>query len=244
MLQVDGLSLERGGRRILAGVDLELAPGEVRLLVGASGSGKTTLLRSVAGLEVPDAGRILIEGRLVTAPGEILVEPHARGVALTFQDGALWPHLSVERHLLFGLDARLPERERRSELVDSLLERVGLSERRRERPAHLSGGERQRLGLARALAQQPRLLLLDEPLAHVDLAAQRSLAELVLELIGERSMTALWVTHRPDEVSFVEGKVSVLSGGRIARTLPAGGFPSWLAEVQRRSGTHAFPPRD
>lgn len=243
MLTVDGLSLARGGRQILTGVELKLAPGEVRLLVGASGSGKTTLLRSVAGLEVPDAGRILLEDRLVTAPGEILVEPHARGIALTFQDGALWPHLSVERHLLFGLDARVPERERRSEVVDALLERVGLSERRRERPAHLSGGERQRLGLARALAQQPRLLLLDEPLAHVDLAAQRSLAELVLELIGEHSMTALWVTHRPDEVSFVEGKVSVLSGGRIAETLAAAEFPSWLADTQRETRTDAVPSR-
>jgi iron(III) transport system ATP-binding protein len=241
MLKVDGVSLERGGRRILEGLELDLAPGEVRLLVGASGSGKTTLLRSVAGLEVPEAGRILIEDRLVTVPGEILVEPHARGVALTFQDGALWPHLSVERHLLFGLDARVPERERRNELVDSLLERVGLFERRRERPAHLSGGERQRLGLARALAQQPRLLLLDEPLANVDLAGQRTLAELVLELIGERSMTALWVTHRPDEVSFVEGKVSVLSGGCIAKTLAAAEFPSWLAEAQRGSQTSAVP---
>jgi len=243
MLKIDGLSVARGGRRILEGADLDLAPGELRLLIGASGSGKTTLLRSIAGLEAPDTGRIFIGGRLASAPGEILLEPHAREVALCFQDGALWPHLSVERHLLFGLDRRVPEPTRRRQLTHELLERVGLAGRRHERPGHLSGGERQRLGLARALAQQPSLLLLDEPLAHVDLSGQRALADLVLEFIEENAMTALWVTHRPDEVSLVEGVVSVLSGGRIAQTLAPAEFQSWLAKTQHGRRTDVKPSR-
>jgi len=231
MLKITDVAVTRNGRRLLDGVDLHLELGEVGLLVGASGTGKTTLLRLVAGLDVPDRGRIAIAGRIVSTAGEALIPPHQRGVSMSFQDGALWPHLSVERHLRFGGCGRMAKRSGQDAFVNELLDLAGLSARRHERPGHLSGGERQLLGLARALAQEPRLLLLDEPLAHVDLRAQRRVAATLLRHLRECSITALWVTHRPEEVSFVGGTVSVLSDGRIERQLSAAEFEAWLREV-------------
>ncbi len=216
-LEIGDLHHSRNGRVILEGVDLSLEPGEIRLLVGASGAGKTTLLRLIAGFDAPDRGWIDIDRRRMSSAGTVLVAPHRRGVAMVFQDGALWSHLTVERHLTLGLSARVPDRAARGKLVNEILDLVGLSARRLDRPGHLSGGERQRLGLARALAQQPRLLLLDEPLAHVDVPAQKDLAAMMTTLIRDRGITALWVTHRPDEVTFTSGEVSVLAGGTIER---------------------------
>jgi len=232
MLSAKGLEFSRGGRRILAGVDLALGAREARVLVGASGSGKTTLLRLIAGLEVPDRGRVVLDGVVASEAGVIRVPPHRRGVAMVFQDGALWSHMSVEAHLRFGLDARVPQRKARDLAVEESLELAGLSDRRRERPGHLSGGERQRLGLARALVHGPRLLLLDEPLAHVDLRARLDLARAVLRVIESRGITALWVTHRPDDVPLTNPAVSVLARGRIEDRSP-GEVAVWFASLEK-----------
>jgi len=230
VLAIADLAVARNARSLLAGIDLSLAAGEVRLLVGASGAGKTTLLRLIAGFEVPDRGRIAIDGRLASSAYGILVPPHERNLAMSFQDGALWPHLSVEQHLRFGLDRRIPKPSEREQRVDSMLEVVGLAERRRERPGHLSGGERQLLGLARALVQQPKLLLLDEPLAHVDLRAQRRVAAMLLRHLEAHGIAALWVTHRPEEVALVGGRIALLADGRIERELGAAELDAWLRE--------------
>ena len=206
MLTVDGLSLARGGRQILTGVELKLAPGEVRLLVGASGSGKTTLLRSVAGLEVPDAGRILLDDRLVTAPGEILVEPHARGIALTFQDGALWPHLTVDQHLYYSRNAR-----DNREWTERILEITGLAARRRDYPHMLSGGELQRIALARALSGRPRLLLLDEPLRNIDANLAREMRDAIVAILDELSITSIFVTHDQEEALSTADRILLMN---------------------------------
>lgn len=208
-LELRGVRVTRGARAVLDGVDLALEAGEIRLLVGSSGAGKTTLLRVAAGLEAPDAGAVLIDGSLASATGEILVPPHRRSVAMSFQDDALWPHLSARAHLGFG--------RRKVDVGDirDLLRLVGLAGRENARPGQLSGGERQRLGVARALAQRPRLLLLDEPLAHVDLRARRRLARDLVAHASAHGITALWVTHHPDELAFVEGRASLLDGGKL-----------------------------
>jgi ABC-type Fe3+/spermidine/putrescine transport system ATPase subunit len=231
VLSLEDIRVVRGGRTILDRLDLSIPPGEIRLLIGTSGAGKTTLLRLVAGLDVPDSGSVRVDGRLASADGVLIVPHHRRGVAMAFQDGALWPHMSVEQHLTFGLRRKIVNREERMRHVGGLLQLFGLDSRRRERPSHLSGGERQRLGLARALSLEPRLLLLDEPLAHVDLQAQRELAQQLARWITERKMTALWVTHRPGEVTFVGGSISLLDNGRIARQLEPDEVASWLDGV-------------
>jgi ABC-type Fe3+/spermidine/putrescine transport system ATPase subunit len=213
-VELRGLRVVRGHRTILDGVDLELEPGALRLLVGSSGAGKTTLLRVVAGLDVPDSGCLWLDGELVSRPGDVLVAPHRRGLAMTFQEDALWPHLSVWSHLGFG--RRRPRRERAEEAERAaLLAFVGLTGREQARPAELSGGERQLLSIARALSLRPRLLLLDEPLAQVDLRARRRLARGLVAFLAERSITTLWVTHHPEELSFLEGQASWLCGGKL-----------------------------
>lgn len=229
MLSVKEIHVARNRREILRGVNLRVEAGQIRVLVGASGAGKTTLLRVIAGLEAPRSGHLEINGRLATDGPAIRVPPHRREVALVFQDGAIWPHLTVEQHLRFGPRRRSDEAEDRDRLIDNVLSLAGLQDRRRERPSHLSGGERQRLGLARALAASPRLLLLDEPLAHIDIPAQRALATETSRWIEKHGITALWVTHRPGEVAFVGGSVSVLAEGRIATELSPEEVPGWLS---------------
>lgn len=230
-LQLERVHLARSRRPILTGIDLCVGCGEVLFIVGASGSGKTTILRVAAGLEAPDEGRVVIDGRVVSSDGAVRVPPFQRGVSLVFQDGALWDHMTVERHLRFGLEGRgIPpaERDRR---VEESLALVGLASRRGERPGHLSGGERQRLALARALAHRPSILLLDEPLAHVDLTSQREVAGKLGDWIRREGPAVLWVTHRPQEVAFVGGSVSVVADGRVVGNVPTAEVPGWLART-------------
>ena len=210
-LELRGVRVLRGGGAVLDGVDLALEPGEVRLLVGSSGAGKTTLLRVIAGLDAPQSGEVWLDGAVASAAGEIRIAPHRRGVAMAFQDDALWPHLDARAHLRFGRRDTIED----DAAIGSLLALVGLAGRESARPADLSGGERQRLGLARALAQRPRLLLLDEPLAHVDLRMRRRLARDLVAWLRGSAITTLWVTHHPDELEFVEGQASLLDGGKL-----------------------------
>src|SRR5579864_7812234 len=165
-VQIESLTKRRGRREILRGLSLEVEPGEWLALLGPSGAGKTTLLRVIAGLERPDAGRILLGGRDVAS-----IAARDRGIGFVFQDLALWPYLSVEEHLGLITGSAAP-----------LLERFGLRGMEKKRPHELSGGERQRLALARALAREPRLLLLDEPFSSLDPLLRRTLSDLLADL--------------------------------------------------------------
>jgi len=196
-LVLDRVSLVAGGRTLVRDLSLRLGAGERLALLGPNGSGKSTLLRALAGLAPPATGRI---ERPAGPPG------------MLFQEGALWPHLSVERHLAF-VDARgdRPWHE-------LLLSRLRLSGLRRRRPDTLSGGERVRLGLARALAARPAWLLLDEPLAHLDATFGDMLREVLPELVAELRALTVIVTHEADNVRVLADRVLCLSG--------AG--PAWL----------------
>jgi iron(III) transport system ATP-binding protein len=203
------LRVARADRALLDGVDLELEPGAIHLLAGSSGAGKTTLLRVIAGLDAPDSGTVALDGELATASGEIRIPPHRRGIGMSFQDDALWPHLDAVAHLRFG------RRDLAASEIAELLALVGLAGRASSFPGELSGGERQRLGVARALAQRPRLLLLDEPLAHVDLRGRRRLARELVAWLRAHGVGALWVTHHPDELTFIDGPAWLLSGAKL-----------------------------
>lgn len=196
-----------GGRAVVDGVDLTVHDSELLALVGPSGCGKSTLLRAIAGLDAAD-GRVLLRGSDVSAlPAE------RRKIGLVFQDHALFPHLRVEQNLTFGV-RHLPRRTRAA-LVGELLELVRLPDVAKRYPHELSGGEQQRIALARALAPEPSVVLLDEPFANLDATLRESLRSDVITALSERRTSAILVTHDRDEALLVGDRVAVMRDGRI-----------------------------
>jgi ABC-type Fe3+/spermidine/putrescine transport system ATPase subunit len=219
-LEEVGLSL--GGRRILQSVTFSAQRGETLAILGPSGSGKSSALRLVLGLTPPTRGEVQIEGQVVSRAGEVLVPPEERRLAVVFQDLALWPHMNVERQLDFGLVSwgiAVPERRRR---IEETLSRLGLQGKERRMPAALSGGERQRVAIARALVLRPLAVLLDEPLASLDLALRREMLETFRALFREQAVTALFVTHDLREAERLGARVIIVEDGRVV----AAGMPT------------------
>jgi spermidine/putrescine transport system ATP-binding protein len=203
-----GVTKSFGGRRVVDGVTLEIRRGEFFSLLGPSGCGKTTLLRLVAGFEAPDAGTLLLGGRDVAG-----VPAHQRDVNMVFQNYALFPHLDVAGNVAFGLRiARVPDVDG---CVRRVLDRVNLSGYERRAPSTLSGGEQQRVALARAIVTGPRVLLLDEPLAALDLKLRVGLREELRRLQRELAMTFVYVTHDQEEALAMSDRVAVLNAGRV-----------------------------
>ena len=194
----------------LRGVSLDVAPGELVTVLGASGSGKSTLLRAIAGLERPDAGRVLIDGA-----DQALIQPSRRGVAMVFQSFALFPHLSVERNIGFGLRARRTDAKTIAERVRAVAAGLDLGDLLARRPGELSGGERQRVALARALAGDPRLLLLDEPLSNLDARLRVSGRGEIRRVQAETGVTTLHVTHDQSEALSLGHRVAVMRDGNV-----------------------------
>jgi iron(III) transport system ATP-binding protein len=197
---------------VLDGVDLEVPPGTVCALLGPSGSGKSTLLRCVAGLEVPEAGRISAGGTVLT-DGASVVPPERRGVGMVFQDWALFPHLDVAANVGFGL----PRAERSGPRVDDVLALVGLGGYRHRAPATLSGGQQQRVALARALAPEPSVLLLDERFSNLDTNLRSRIRGEVRELLLEVGITTLFVTHDRVEAFVLGDTVALVHEGRVVQ---------------------------
>ena len=198
-VQVESLAKGLGGRGVLHGLSLEAEAGEWLAVLGPSGAGKTTLLRAIAGLERPDAGRVRLGGRDAAS-----IPPRERGIGFVFQDLALWPYLTVEEHV-----AEISSRP------GPLLERFGLRGLEGKRPHELSGGERQRLALARALASDPRLLLLDEPFSSLDPLLRRGLADTLADLHRERGMTVIYVSHYFEAPVIRASRVALLRDGLL-----------------------------
>jgi len=205
-IEAHGLSRSFAGRVAVDAVDLRLERGGFQAVLGPSGSGKTTLLRLIAGFERPDAGSVSVGGRPVAGP-DAWVEPEARRVGMVFQQGALFPHLTVADNVGFG--AARPER------VGECLELVGLSDRPGSYPHELSGGERQRVALARALAADPEVVLLDEPFSALDAGLRERLREEVAAILRAAGTSTLLVTHDQPEALSLADTVVVLRAGRV-----------------------------
>jgi iron(III) transport system ATP-binding protein len=207
-LAIDARGVEKafGANRAVAGASLRVREGELVALLGPSGSGKTTLLRTIAGFETPDAGTVAIAGRAVAGPGT-WVEPEDRRIGMVFQDGALFPHLTVEGNVAFGASG--------SARVGECLALVGLAGRGRSYPHELSGGERQRVALARALAADPEVVLLDEPFAALDAGLRESLRAEVAAILREAGTAALLITHDQAEALSLARTVAVMRDGRV-----------------------------
>lgn len=200
------------GAPVLAGVDLEVAPGQIVSLLGPSGCGKTTLLRAIAGLERVQQGEISV-GNQVVSSATTHLPPEQRRIGMVFQDWALFPHLSVGQNVSYGLDRR----DRGGERVEQVLEMVGLSGLAKRDPHTLSGGQQQRVALARALAPRPTVLLLDEPFSNLDTSLRVEVRTEVHRLLTELDVTTVFVTHDQDE-AFVLGKqVAVMDQGSVVQ---------------------------
>jgi thiamine transport system ATP-binding protein len=196
-------------------VDLDLPAGSVTAVLGPSGCGKSTLLRAIAGLEQPSAGAVTCDGvDLVGTP------VHRRGFALMFQDGQLFPHQSVARNVGYPLRLRRQSRSDVAARVDELLDLVGLTGYQNRLPATLSGGERQRVALARSLAVEPRLLLLDEPLSALDRGMRDRLAGELHDILRRAGTTALVVTHDHEEAFAIADRIAVMRNGRLVQVGP------------------------
>jgi iron(III) transport system ATP-binding protein len=189
-----------------------LDEGKLLALVGESGSGKTTLLRLLAGLETPDQGEIILDGTAISSPASV-VAPERRGIGLVFQNHALFPHLNVEGNISFGL--RHLRREERAEVVPTVLDLVGLGGFAKRFPHELSGGERQRIALARALAPNPRLLLLDEPFSSLDARLRQNVRDETRAILRQRNTTAVFVTHDTGDALSIADGIVVLRKGRV-----------------------------
>jgi len=191
-------------------VSVEVPGGSLTALLGPSGSGKSTLLRIVAGLEQPDGGEVLLDGVDATA-----VAPQQRGVGFVFQHYAAFKHMTVRRNVAFPLQIRKRPRAEIRERVDALLELVQLQGLAHRYPAQLSGGQRQRMALARALAAEPRVLLLDEPFGALDARVRAELRSWLRRLHDETHTTTVFVTHDQDEAMEIADTVVVMNRGRI-----------------------------
>lgn len=211
-LEVAGLRKHFGDVPAVDGVDLHLAPGELLALVGPSGCGKSTLIRLITGLVTPDAGTVVLSGREVAGDHGSL-PPEERRIGVVFQDHSLFPHLTVAENVAFGLLDR-PASQRRDR-VREVLAMVDLPDHGARYPHELSGGERQRIGLARALAPEPDLILLDEPFASLDPNLRQRIRTETSRILREAKATALLVTHDQVEALAMGDRVAVMMDGRL-----------------------------
>lgn len=212
LLEVRNVSISYQGPPVVQKVDLSIPPGAIGCLLGHSGCGKTTLLRAIAGFEPLVEGEILLHGRSVSRPGQV-VPPEKRKVGMVFQDLALFPHLSIADNIAFGL--RDLDRSRRQARVKELLGLVGLERSGAVFPHQLSGGQQQRVALARAMAPRPDLLLLDEPFSSLDIDLREKLAREVRQILKEDGLTALLVTHDQFEAFAMADTIGVMHAGRL-----------------------------
>jgi sulfate/thiosulfate transport system ATP-binding protein len=209
-IDAQAVSKRFGDFTALERVTLEVSEGSLSALLGPSGSGKSTLLRIIAGLETPDSGRVLIDGNDVTG-----TRPQDRGIGFVFQHYAAFAHMTVRNNVAFGLSIRKRPRDEIRARVDELLSLVGLTTWAEQRPHQLSGGQRQRMALARALAVDPRVLLLDEPFGALDANVRADLRRWLRRLHDEQGVTTVLVTHDQEEAMEVADTIAVMNEGRI-----------------------------
>jgi sulfate/thiosulfate transport system ATP-binding protein len=212
-IAVENVSKDFGNFRAVDGVSLDIESGALVALLGPSGSGKSTLLRLIAGLELPDAGKIWLTGTDATYQSV-----QERNIGFVFQHYALFKHMTIRQNIAFGLDIRKKDPQKTKTRVEDLLELVQLSGLGDRYPSQLSGGQRQRVALARALAVEPRVLLLDEPFGALDAKVRKDLRAWLRRLHDEVHVTTVFVTHDQEEAMEVSDKVVVMNKGKIEQT--------------------------
>jgi iron(III) transport system ATP-binding protein len=216
MIECTGVIKEYNKTPVLSGITFQVPDHTIAVVLGRSGSGKTTLLRVIAGLDQPDAGTISIDGQVVDEDG-FHEHPARRGIGMMFQTPALWPHLTLEEHIRFVLKG-LPKDEQ-NKRVDTLLTMTDLVSLKERYPGEISGGQARRTALARALAGNPRCLLLDEPLINLDSDLKDSLIPLIREMIHTSGAATVYVTHDRAEALLIGDQFFILENGTITPVL-------------------------
>ncbi len=212
LLEIEKIHCGYDGHDVVNDFDLTLAPGAMISLLGPSGCGKTTVLRAIAGFEAVNQGQIRIDGRTVSS-STTRIAPEQRRVGMVFQDYALFPHLTIAENITFGLTGKSPKGKQQTS--DCLLELVGMEGYGHRYPDELSGGQQQRVAVARALAPEPRLLLLDEPFSNLDTELRERLAIDVRDMLREQNMAAIFVTHDQHEAFVMGERTGVMHEGRL-----------------------------
>ena len=223
-LSINGLTVELGHTEIIHGLDLHVMSGERFAIMGPSGSGKSTLLRAIAGLVTPSSGTVVIDGVDITA-----TPTHRRPIGLMFQDHALFPHMSVAGNVGYGLRMAGMDSSSRDQAVSALLDRVGLTGLADRKPDTLSGGEQQRVALARTIALEPSLVMLDEPLGSLDVGLREDLLFHIRSVVDQVGTTSLYVTHDRAEAFAFADRLAIVSDGHIV----AIGTPNEIWEKPR-----------
>ena len=209
-IALEGVSKSYGKAAAVNDVSLAIGEGEFFSMLGPSGCGKTTTLRMIAGFEVPDEGRILLQGQDVTR-----VTPNKRPVNMVFQQYALFPHMSIYDNVAFGLKVKRVPRSEHRERINEILRVVELEGLERRRPRQLSGGQQQRVALARALVNRPAALLLDEPLGALDVKLRKQMQLELKRIQHELGTTFVYVTHDQEEALAMSDRIAVMNGGRV-----------------------------
>jgi ABC-type Fe3+/spermidine/putrescine transport system ATPase subunit len=207
---VEQISKQYGNNRVVDRVSLEIADGELVVLLGSSGSGKSTILRMIAGLIIPDEGRVFLFDKDITR-----LPPQKRGMGFVFQNYSIFPHMTVAENVEFGLKIRKASLSKRRSSSEHLLELVGLEGMGGRYPNQLSGGQQQRVALARALAYEPQVLLLDEPFAAVDAKTRIQLRQSLKAIVKKIGVTTIMVTHDQEEAFDLADRVAIVNKGRI-----------------------------
>jgi sulfate transport system ATP-binding protein len=246
-IDIANISKHFGDFTALDDVSLEVPEGSLTALLGPSGSGKSTLLRIIAGLETPDSGTVMIDGKDVS-----YVIPQKRGIGFVFQHYAAFTHMTVRENVAFGLRIRKRPKPEIRERVDELLALVGLTKWAEQRPSQLSGGQRQRMALARALAVEPNVLLLDEPFGALDATVRAELRAWLRRLHDEQHVTTVLVTHDQEEAMEISDRIAVMSSGAIEQVggpreiydRPASDFVMGFVGPVSRLGDRLVRPHD
>jgi ABC-type Fe3+/spermidine/putrescine transport system ATPase subunit len=215
LLSLTHVAKRLGSHQAVDDVSFDVANGEAVAILGPSGSGKTTLLRLIAGLDTPDRGEISIDGVRVAADGRSIVPPYERRIGFVFQDLALWPHMTVQQQLEFVLGSLKVARSVWRARINDALTLVRIERLASRYPHQLSGGEQQRAALARTLAGQPRLILLDEPLASLDSELRAHLRQELASLQRSLAVTSVYVTHDRDDAAVIADRVLSMRAGTL-----------------------------
>tara|TARA_B100000900_G_C20586636_1_gene719873 strand:- start:456 stop:1460 length:1005 start_codon:yes stop_codon:yes gene_type:complete len=197
-------------KHVLSNLNFTLEKGEICAIIGESGTGKSTLLKLIAGLETSDSGTIIIDGKIVESTSNFIVAED-RGIGFVFQDFALFPHMNIKKNIGYGL-AKFPDKTVR---VSEILRMVGLESHGNRYPDELSGGEQQRIALARALAPNPKLLLLDEPFSSLDIGLKSQIRNELFEIIKGTGLSCIFVTHDVNDAILLANKIAVLDQGEV-----------------------------